>query len=83
MTTKPNRVEYVYRKHEIAAWREESLGGFDLLYYSIFRVSDGYECTSGFTYDESTPEVFAKLLEGRIDEELKDADPWGEASELI
>lgn len=76
-------VKYVYRGHEIHAWREESLGGFDLMYYSVFRESDGYECTSGFSYDDSTPTVFAKHLEERIDAELQDADPWGESAEAI
>lgn len=73
---KPHKSEY--KGHEIDVAREESLGGEDLLFYSVFRKNDGYECTSGFSYDESTPDQFAKLLEARIDDELKSENPWDE-----
>jgi hypothetical protein len=70
-----------YKGHEIDVRREQSMGGDDLLYYSIFRVSDGYECTSGFTTDSSTPAEYTGYMKERIDAELAEADPWGESAE--
>ena len=57
----------------ISAWADGSL-----LYYSIFRLSDGYECTSGFTEDTSRANVYVGYMRDRIDAELADPDPWGE-----
>jgi len=70
-----------YRGHEIEAHREESLAGFDLLYWSIFRESDGYECDSGFTYDDSLAADYVDLLKQRVDAELNDENPWRERDE--
>ena len=67
-----------YRGHEITVWREECLAGYELLYFSIFRESDGYECASGYTYDDSDLQVYAGYLRSHIDSELLDPDPWGE-----
>lgn len=67
-----------YRGHEIEAYRGDSMAGIDLLYFSVFRESDGYECTSGFTYGGETPAEFTKHLKSRIDAELATDDPWGE-----
>src|SRR5678816_4534100 len=70
-----------YRGHKIDVRREKSLGGEELLYYSIFRIADLYECASGFSYDESHVKVFIGYLKERIDGELADNDPWGEKAE--
>lgn len=67
-----------YLGHEIDVKRERSLGGQQMLYYSIFRVSDGYECTSGCTEDASSVLEYIDHLQARIDAELADDDPWGE-----
>lgn len=58
--------------------REQSLGGDSLLYYSIFRLIDGYECTSGFSSGSETEEEFTQLMRERIDAELQEDDPWME-----
>ncbi|MBO9380217.1 hypothetical protein GG804_25965 [Sphingomonas histidinilytica] len=71
----------VYRGHEITVTRERCLGGWDQLYYSIFRQSDGYECTSGHTEDESPVPVFVGYMKERVDAELADPDPWGESED--
>jgi len=49
-----------------------------MLYYSIFRLSDGFECMSGF--EDSAEKVQDKIaqLKERIDNELADDDPWNE-----
>lgn len=71
-----------YRGHEINATRERSMGGDDLLYYSIFRISDGFECASGFSYDESPVPTYIKYMKERIDAELAEDDPWGENEDV-
>ena len=73
----------IYRGHEIKVTRERSMGGDDLLYYSIFRESDGYECTSGFTYDESPVHTYLQYMKERVDAELAEDDPWMEKAEEL
>lgn len=68
-----------YRGFEIDAHRERSLGGDVLLYWSIFRKSDLYECDSGFSTGSDTVRTWVKMLKERVDAELVEADPWGEA----
>jgi hypothetical protein len=70
-----------YRGHEIEVTRERCMGGWDLLYYSIFRAADGYECTSGFSYDESPVRTFFGYMEQRVDDELATDDPWQEKAD--
>lgn len=60
----------IYRGHEIDAHRAESMGGDDYLYYSIFRVSDGYELTSGFTGSLDTIEDYIGYMKERVDNYL-------------
>lgn len=74
-------MKVTYRGHSIEAKREKCMGGWDLLYYSIFRESDGYECASGFTYDESPVRTFIEHMKERVDAELAEDDPWCERQE--
>ena len=67
-----------YRGHEIEVTRDHCLGGWDQLYFSIFRVSDGYECLSSFEDSAETIRDKIKELKERIDNELAEKDPWGE-----
>lgn len=73
----------VYRGHEIDVHREKCMGGWSLLYYSIFRVSDGRECLSGFTEDTSPVRIFMAYMKERVDAELAGADPWGERADAV
>ena len=57
----------LYKGFEIDAHREESMVGDRLLYYSIFRESDGWEMTSGFTYGSDRVQTFIKYLKERVD----------------
>lgn len=70
-----------YRGFEIDAHRAKSLGGESYLYFSIFRVSDWYECESNFSTGTDTVRTWIKLLKERIDRELLDEDPWGEKAQ--
>lgn len=67
----------VHRGYEIDVRRDRSLGGDKLLYYSIFRVSDGREGTSGFTSGSETVREYLGYMKERVDAELAEADPWG------
>ncbi|WP_447881907.1 hypothetical protein [Serratia fonticola] len=73
-----NELEEIYRGHKITIGREMSQGGWEMAYFSIFRVADGFECLTDFTTDESPLPVLMKELRDRIDDELTDNNPWGE-----
>jgi hypothetical protein len=70
----------IYKGHEIDVRRERSMGGDELLYYSVFRLSDGYECVSSFTTGGDTVKEYIGYMKERIDAELADPDPWCEES---
>jgi len=63
-------MKVVYKGFEISAEREKSMGGDVLLYYSIFRLSDGYEVESNFTYGSDKIRDFIGYLKGHVDEFL-------------
>ncbi len=68
----------IHRGYEIYVTCEKSLGGDRLMYYSIFRVSDDYECDSGFESSSETVLSMTENLKARVDAELQLLDPWGE-----
>ena len=51
-----------YRGFEIEVYREKALGGWKQLFWSIFRVSDGWEFDSGFSCGDDTVRDFIKIL---------------------
>lgn len=57
-----------YRGFELDAHREKSMGGDMLLYYSILRLSDGYEVTSSFMYGNDKIRDFMKELKVYVDD---------------
>ena len=61
-------MKVVYKGFEIDAHREQSLGAGVLLYYSIFRISDGYELGSGFTCGTDRVQTFIKYLKEHVDD---------------
>jgi hypothetical protein len=68
-----------YRGHTIDVKRDRAMGGWQSIYYSIFRESDSYECTSGFSAEDRTPvRDFVKHMKERVDAELAESDPWME-----
>jgi hypothetical protein len=71
----------IYRGFDIAVWRDWCLGGWEMLYYSITRLSDGRECSAGFTYDESPVRTYMRYMKERVDAELAEDDPWNERAE--
>lgn len=74
-------MKFVYRGFGIEAKREKCMGGWPLLYFSIFRQSDGYECLTSFEDSAETVVDKIKQLKERVDAELEEADPWGERAD--
>jgi hypothetical protein len=70
-----------YRGHTISVERQKCMGGWSQLYFSVFRESDGYECLSSFEDSEEMLSDKVQQLRDRIDAELIEDDPWGEAAE--
>jgi hypothetical protein len=60
-----------YRGFEISVTREKCLAGYDLLYFDIYRINDGYCLEESFS-DESTPvREFMRYMKERVDAELQ------------
>jgi hypothetical protein len=68
-----------YRGHDIEVKREKSMAGWSMIFYSIFRAADGYECTSGFSETTDTVRDYVDHMKARVDAELAEADPWLES----
>lgn len=67
-----------YRGYEIIVKREKCLGGWPLLYYTIVRNSDGWLAVDAFQDSAETVRDMVKYMKERVDNELAEADPWGE-----
>lgn len=67
-----------YRGYEIDVHREKCLGGWAMLYFSIFRESDGYECASGCSEDSTPPREYMEHMKKRIDREIESGSPFEE-----
>lgn len=68
-----------YRGFDIDCSRERCLAGYKLLYYSVFRQSDGYELTSGYTEGSDLVRDYVRYMKNRVDGFL--VDPSEEMSE--
>ena len=71
-------MKIIYRGYEIEVRREPCMAGYKLLYWSIFRESDGYECASGADDTDDTVRDTIGYLKTRVDAELQEDNPWGE-----
>lgn len=84
MTTRARpEVKISYRGHEIHVYRDRCLGGWSMLFFSIFRESDLYECTSGFEDSAGTVRGMAASLKRQVDQELARRDPWDEKGKRL
>lgn len=76
-----------YKGFEIEVFRDKCLGGWEMLFFGITRINDGYELDSGFSEEEATVREFIGYMKNRVDEELKDnpgiADPDTELEDGI
>lgn len=74
-------MKVIHRGYEIDVIREPCLGGWPMLYYSIYRLDDG-KCFLD-TFEDSDEKVrdMIKYMKQRIDAELALDDPWLEKQE--
>jgi hypothetical protein len=56
-----------YRGFDISVTKEKCLAGYKLTYFSVFRKSDGWELTSGFSDDNDTVRTWIKMMKDRVD----------------
>lgn len=75
-------MEAQYKGYRIEVVREECMAGYDLLYYSITRIEDGYDALCDYEDSAETVRDMVKHLKVRIDAELAEDDPWMEKAEL-
>ena len=61
-----HNMKTIYRECEIEATREKCLGGYDMLFYSIF--DDGFEVTSGSSESSESVKEFIKGLKEVVDD---------------
>lgn len=66
-----NRVTTIYKGFEIDVSREPSLGGDILLYYSIFRESDGWCLEDSFSSGEDNVLSFTNYLKAHVDDYIQ------------
>lgn len=69
-------MEIVYKGFDICVSREKCLAGYKLLYFSVFRKSDGYELISSYTEGSDTVREYIGYMKDRVDGFLD--DPRGE-----
>ena len=57
-----------YRGFTIEAYRDKSLTGLVLIFYSIFRTKDQKEFDAGFSYSDGTVRDFIKEMKCCLDD---------------
>lgn len=72
-----------YKGHTISVTRERCMGGWPLIYYGIYRDSDGYECAAGFTEEAVSVATYMGYMRERVDAELATDDPWCEREDVL
>jgi hypothetical protein len=60
-------MKVLYRGFNIDVAKSKSMAGYKLTYYSVFRKSDGYEMTSGYSDDNDTVWTWIKMMKSRVD----------------
>lgn len=58
----------IYRGFEIEVKREKCLAGYPLVYYLVFRLSDGWDMVDGFMDTEDTVRTVLKDMKSIIDD---------------
>lgn len=57
-----------YKGFEIEVKREKCLAGYSLVYYSIFRISDGWELAGGFYDTADIVRTIIKDMKAMVDD---------------
>ena len=58
----------MYRGYEIEVRRERCMGGWDLIYYSATRISDGWVRIDSFTDSSDTLATMVKCVKEQLDD---------------
>jgi len=67
-----------YNGFEIEVKREQCMAGYSLVYYSTFRISDGWELNSGFYDTADTVRDVIKSMKAEVDDYLKNPSNYEE-----
>lgn len=62
----------LYRGFEIDCHREKCMAGYPLLYFTVYRKSDGYELVCNYTEGSDTVRDYVKYMKDRVDGFIKD-----------
>ena len=62
----------IYKGYEIEVTREKCLGGWDQLFMSIYRISDGYCVEDTFSDGDDTEKEMMGYMKERLDTELEE-----------
>ena len=65
-----------YKGFEIEVTREKSITKYILLFYSIMRISDGWEFVSGSRDSDETVRELVSEMKEYVDEYLEDPKKW-------
>lgn len=60
-----------YNGYEVDVKREDCLGGWSQLYYSVYRLSDGLCVIDSFEDSEETVRDMMGYMKGRVDDFIK------------
>lgn len=60
-------MKVLYRGFEIDCHREKCMAGYELLYFTVYRKSDGYELICDFTSGSDTVRDFVGYMKNRVD----------------
>lgn len=72
-----------YRGFEIEAKREKCLAGYSLLYFSIFRESDGWELLSDYSEGDDTVHAAVGYLKETVDDYFKNPSEYEDEDECL
>lgn len=69
-----------YKGFEIDIRREQALGGWDNIYYSVMRESDGWFLCDSFSTGEDKLKDFANDLKNVVDDYLENPNDYEDES---
>lgn len=67
-----------YKGFEIEVKRENCMAGYPLVYFSIFRISDGWEIANGFYDTADTVREVIKDMKVQVDDYLENPSDYEE-----
>jgi hypothetical protein len=65
-------MKVLYRGFEIDCHREKCMAGYQLLYFTVYRKSDGYELICDYTGGSDTVRDYVGYMKNRVDGFIED-----------